>query len=122
MEKKPQNQQLNYVEQYIEEIRNRSDISFVVEDVMTNRLNAAKSILAEEVAEEVKLITLLATIADNIGQNVEDPKDAYRLLNNALAAYIEARTHRINTSANTRDMDEACLEVAIMKVNGAPLN
>ncbi|QYC51630.1 hypothetical protein key_139 [Erwinia phage KEY] len=122
MEKNPQNLHLNYVEQYIEEIKARSDISFVVEDVMTNRLNAAKSILAEEVAEEVKLITMLATIADNIGQNVEDPKDAYRLLNNALAAYIEARTHRINTSANTRDMDEACLEVAIMKVNGAPLN
>ncbi|QCW23890.1 hypothetical protein AAS21_gp152 [Pantoea phage vB_PagS_AAS21] len=89
---------------------------------MTNRLSAAKSVLAEEVAEEVKLITMLATIADSIEQNVEDPKDAYRLLNNALAAYIEARTHRINTSANSRDMDEACLEVAIMKVNGVSLN
>lgn len=122
MEKKPQNQQLNYVEQYIEEIRNRAEASFVVEDLMTNRLSAAKSVLAEEVAEEVKLITMLATIADSIEQNVEDPKDAYRLLNNALAAYIEARTHRINTSANSRDMDEACLEVAIMKVNGVSLN
>lgn len=112
----------NIVQQYIDSLKEREEMVFVAQDIMTNRLEVAKSILQENIEEEVRLITMLATIADNINIEDIDPDHKYRLLNNALLAYIEARTATITRSKNTRLMDEACLEVAIMKVNGTPLN
>lgn len=112
----------NFVEDYIEGLKEKQDYMFSAEDLMSNRVQVAGVVLAEAVAEEVRLIAMLATIADNISSTIEDPSEAYRLLNNALAAYIEARTANITKAKNTRLMDEACLEVAIMKFNGTPLN
>ncbi len=119
---KIQSKPKNHVEDYIEGLKEKADYTFLAEEVMSNRLSAASSILNEVIAEEVRLITILATIADDINANISDTADAYRLLNSALLNYIEARTKQITTAKNTRLMDEACLEVAIMKTNGTPLN
>lgn len=112
----------NIVDQYIEGLKEKEGLVFIAEDIMNNRLEVAKVVLQESIEEEVRLIALLATIADNINAEDIDAEHKYRLLNNALLSYIEARTATITRSKNTRLMDEACLEVAIMKVNGTPLN